>query len=307
MRGDPSPAGAFAGAFLAFAAAARREVEATLDALLPPADEPPRRLHQAMRYSVFAGGKRVRPVLTLLAGEPLGGARRPLLAAGGAVELIHTYSLIHDDLPALDDDDLRRGKPTVHRQFDEATAILAGDALLTCGLTALAAIAEMPDTARAAAVRMVGEAIGTRGMIGGQTMDLEVERQWPQDAAGALERIHRGKTGALVKAALRLGGLVAGADAGVDARLDELGERVGLMFQIGDDILDVEGSRAALGKTPGKDAAARKLTYPGLFGLEESRRRLQRLRDESLALARELGDEGGLLASLVHYLASRDR
>jgi hypothetical protein len=214
--------------FPAFLAEVRPAVDAALDALLPAAETPPGRLHEALRYAVFAGGKRFRPSLVLLAGARCGAPRERLLPGAAAIELIHTYSLVHDDLPALDDDALRRGRPTVHRAFDEATAILAGDALLTLGLTTLAARpASVPAAARAAAVAMVGEAIGTGGMIGGQAEDLAAESAWPADAAGALDRIHLGKTAALIGAALRLGGLYAGAGAEVDAALAGLGRRLG--------------------------------------------------------------------------------
>jgi geranylgeranyl pyrophosphate synthase len=281
-------------------------VDASLDALLPAADAPPAVLHEAMRYSVLAPGKRLRPALTLLAGEALGAPRDALLPGGCALELIHTYSLIHDDLPALDDDDLRRGRPTLHRQFDEATAILAGDALLTLGLTLLASEpASVPAEARRRAVELVGTAIGTGGMIGGQVEDLAAERQWPAEPAAALERIHRGKTGALLTAALRLGGVLASAGPTEDAWLLTLGERLGLMFQIADDILDVEGSAAQLGKSAGKDAAARKLTFPGLYGIAESRRRLAALRGEALEVAAELPGPPALWSGLIEFLASR--
>jgi geranylgeranyl diphosphate synthase type II len=292
--------------FRSWLSALRPEVDAALDALLPRAGDPPARLHEAMRYSVFAGGKRVRPALAVLAGETWGAARATLLAPAAALELIHTYSLVHDDLPALDDDDLRRGRPTVHRQYDEATAILAGDALLTLGLTALAS---EPATAtagvRRAAVALVGRAIGTAGMIGGQMEDIAAERQWPVDAAAALESIHRGKTGALLVASLQLGGLHAGAGEAGLALLRELGERVGLMFQIADDVLDVEGSAEQLGKTAGKDAAHRKLTFPGLYGVEESRRRLAALHAEAVALVGELPAARERWMGLLGYLVSR--
>ena len=299
---DPAAAARFRG----WLAALRPEVEAALDALLPPAAAAPVRLHAAMRYSVFAGGKRVRPALAVLAGETWGADRASLLPAAAALELIHTYSLVHDDLPALDDDDLRRGRPTVHRQFDEATAILTGDALLTLGLTTLACEpAAAPAAVRRAAVELVGAAIGTGGMIGGQMEDLEAERRWPDDAAAALESIHRGKTGALLTASLRLGGLVADAGAAAGQLLQALGERLGLMFQIADDVLDVEGSAEELGKTAGKDAAHRKLTFPGLYGVAESRRRLEALRAEALALVAKLPAQRELWAGLLDYLAAR--
>jgi len=296
-----------AGTWQAFVAAARPAIERELDRRLPPESERPVRLHAAMRYSVFAGGKRLRPALVLAAGEAFGAGRERLLAPAAAVELIHTYSLVHDDLPALDDDDLRRGRPTLHRRFDEATAILAGDALLTLGLTLLALEpAEAVAERRARAVALVGEAAGTGGMIGGQEEDLEAERAWPADAARALERIHRGKTGALLVASLRLGAVHAGASAAEETLLTRFGERVGLMFQVADDILDVEGSAGELGKTPGKDAEARKLTWPGLYGLAASHAKLEELAAEARSFAASLPEAGGLFRSLIDFLSSRD-
>ena len=294
--------------FLEYLAELRPGVDATLDRLLPAESEEPERLHAAMRYSVFAGGKRVRPGLVVLAGEVYGAPRETLLPAAAAMEMIHTFSLVHDDLPALDDDDLRRGRPTVHRQFDEALAILAGDALLNHSLTCLAgepagSTAEM----RARAVLVAGAAVGTAGMIGGQVADLEAERRWPEHPELALERIHRRKTGSLLVASLLLGGIYAEVGDDEERLLRRLGEALGLLFQIGDDLLDVEGSTAALGKTAGKDAAARKLTYPGLYGIAESRRRLKMVVDEALVLAAQLPRRQDTVCSLVRYLEGRDR
>ncbi len=294
--------------FPAFLAELRPRIDAVLDRLLPAETAAPERLHQAIRYSVFAGGKRIRPALVAAAGEVFGAPAETLLEAGSALEMIHTYSLIHDDLPALDDDDLRRGRPTLHRRYGEATAILAGDALLTLGLTTLATHPmSSPGERRRRAVEMVGYGIGTLGMIGGQVADLEAEDRWPDDAPAVLEAIHRRKTGALLTACLRLAGIHAGASADDDRRLSELGGAIGLIFQIADDILDVEGTSGALGKTAGKDAATRKLTYPGLYGLEEAKRMLEQTRDQALALAARLPADGGLFPSLVHYLSTRDR
>ncbi len=294
--------------FRAFAAALHPEIEAALDELLPAAGAPPARLHAAMRYSVFAGGKRIRPALAVLAGETYGAGRADLLPGAAALELIHTFSLVHDDLPALDDDDLRRGRPTVHREFDEATAVLVGDALLNLGL---AIIAGRPDGApaerRLRALSVVAEAVGTDGMIGGQMADLEAEEHWPEDAGTALESIHRRKTGALLAAALRLGGITAGAGDLEDARLAALGHQLGLMFQIADDILDVEGTPDILGKSARKDLAARKLTYPALHGLDRSRRMLAAVRDEALAGVADLPAGREMFVSLVDYLSRRDR
>ncbi|HSM49902.1 MAG TPA: farnesyl diphosphate synthase [Thermoanaerobaculia bacterium] len=295
-------------AFREFLASLVALVEVELDRLLPPAAEAPARLHEAMRYAVFAGGKRLRPALVVLGARAAGGSAEKVLPAAAALELIHTYSLVHDDLPALDDDDLRRGRPTVHRRYDEATAILVGDALLTLGLTLLASEpAAVEPERRRAAVALVGRAIGTAGMIGGQAEDLEAERAWPEDAARALERIHRGKTAALIAAACELGALLAGADDALCARLAALGERLGLMFQIADDMLDVVGTTVSLGKTAGKDVRAHKLTYPALHGLARSRAELDRLRRETSEMARGLPPLDGLLESLIDFLARRDR
>lgn len=283
------------------------EVEATLDRLLPAADTQPARIHQAMRYSIFAGGKRVRPALVALTGDLFGIERRDALLGGAALEMIHTYSLIHDDLPPLDNDDLRRGQPTLHRRYDEATAILAGDALLTLGLTTLACHPKgILEERRRRAVEMVGVAVGSLGMIGGQVDDLLAEKQWPEDPEGMLEAIHRRKTGELLCAGLRLAGIYGGADQRTSQHLEVLGFRLGMMFQIADDILDVEGTAGSLGKTAGKDAASRKLTYPGLFGLDASKSLLARRREEALALAAELPVGGGLFPALIDYLATRD-
>lgn len=297
------------GQFAAFLAESGAAVEQELERLLPAAASPPVRLHEAMRYSVLGGGKRLRPALVLLAGRTFGAPAGTLLSGAAAVEMLHTYSLIHDDLPALDDDDLRRGRPTVHRRFDEATAILTGDALLTLGLTLLAELpATLPGAVRARAVALVGTAIGTGGMIGGQVEDLAAEAGWPaspREARAALERIHRGKTGALLAASLRLGGVYAAIGPAEDLILRDLGETVGLLFQVRDDILDVEGSASTLGKTPGKDAAARKLTYPALFGLDRSRERLKELGEEAKERIGALPRERETWLSLVSFLDRR--
>ncbi len=297
--------------FLGFLDSARPEIDDALDRLVPSATDRPARLHEAMRYSVFAGGKRVRPALVLLTGEALGAPRDALLVGGAALEMIHTYSLIHDDLPALDDDDLRRGKPTAHRKFDEATAILAGDALLTLGLTTLAAAPESIDSAkRQRACALVGRAIGSLGMIGGQVDDLAAENAWPEDTADAadlLESIHRRKTGELLNVSLRLAGVYSGVAGDIDRKLEDLGDAIGLLFQIGDDVIDVEGTDEQLGKTAGKDADVKKLTYPGLFGLAAAKERLETVRARAHDLARSLPSGPGHFPSLIDYLATRDR
>jgi geranylgeranyl pyrophosphate synthase len=293
--------------FTEFLRAVKPKVEETLDRLLPSAAVPPQRLNTAIRYAIFAGGKRVRPALVVLSGESLGATRDDLLPGAAALEMVHTFSLVHDDLPALDNDDLRRGRPTVHRAFDESTAILAGDALLNLGLGTLADEPQVvPAERRALAVSLVARAIGTDGMLGGQVADLEAEASWPEDAQAALESIHRRKTGALLTASVRLGGLYAGAAQADDAALTRLGQCIGLLFQIGDDILDVERSTEELGKTAGKDAASSKLTYPGLYGVEESKSKLSSVAAEALDLAHGLSGGAGLFPSLVSYLVSRD-
>ncbi len=294
--------------FTQFARDLREHVDGALDRLLPPASAAPARLHEAVRYSVFAGGKRVRPVLVVLAGETFGAPRDACLIGGAALEMAHTFSLVHDVLPSLDNDDLRRGQPTVHRQFDEATAVLVGDALLNLGLqTLMEEPAAMAADRRLRASVLVAEAIGTHGMIGGQMADLEAEREWPAAPEAALDSIHERKTGALLTAALRVGGAYAGVRRAEDALLLTLGRCVGMLFQIGDDILDVEGESAILGKTAGKDHDARKLTYPSLHGVDGSRTILAQVRDEAMTLIEELPSSRRLFRSLVDYLCNRDR
>ncbi|MBY4599497.1 polyprenyl synthetase family protein [bacterium BD-1] len=241
-----------------------QSVEARLESELPRGDESPERLHLAMRHAVLGGGKRLRPMLVYAAGCATGADETLLDAPAAAVELVHAYSLVHDDLPAMDDDDLRRGRPTVHVAFDEATAILAGDALQALAFTALANETRAGAGLRVAWLAALADAAGARGMCGGQALDM--------DGTGAtlalpeLERLHALKTGALIRAAVRLGALAGHADAGTLARLDEFAAALGLAFQIRDDILDIEASSEQLGKTAGKDQAQAKSTYPALLG-----------------------------------------
>lgn len=299
--------------FPSFLSALRPEVDAALDRLLPAAETAPEEIHDAMRYSVFAGGKRVRPALVVLAGEAWGGAREELLAGGAALEMVHTFSLIHDDLPALDDDDLRRGRPTLHRARGEAMAVLAGDALLNRAFEVLGREpASAPPERRLQAVNLVAAAVGTAGMIGGQVFDLQHEGALDGDdrpshraSARALERIHRLKTGALIEASTRLGGVHAGAGPEGVEQLGRIGAELGLLFQIGDDILDEVGSSKDLGKTPGKDRQAGKLTYPGLYGLEAARKQAARAADRCLALIEGLPSRRELFRALVAFLVHR--
>jgi geranylgeranyl diphosphate synthase type II len=245
-------------------------VDAELDRLVPPETALPESIHRAMRYSLFAGGKRIRPILCLEAARAVADAPDGIAAAACALEFIHTYSLIHDDLPALDNDDYRRGKLTSHKVFGEAMAILAGDALLTLAFQVLAAM-DAPAERKARMMAELATAAGTvGGMIGGQVADLEGEGKPP--TAVLLESIHRAKTGALLRASLRLGAIGAGATTEQYQALSAYGRHVGLAFQIVDDILDVEESSAALGKTAGKDAQQHKITFPAVYGVEESRR-----------------------------------
>ncbi len=289
-----------------------RRVDEALVRVLPEASDhglTPARLASAMRYSVMAGGKRLRPMLCLLSAEACGGASSVEMAlpSACALELIHTYSLIHDDLPAMDDDDLRRGRPTCHKAFDEATAILAGDALLTLAFEVVAS-SSVPAEAALACVRVLAEAAGAAGMVGGQMADLQAETQEQAEATvEALEAIHRRKTGALLCAALRMGAIVAGADAECHAALDRYGRAVGLAFQIVDDLLDVEGDETKLGKRVGKDSGLGKWTYPGLLGIEGSRRRARQLADEAVAALAPLGSSGDRLRALALDLLERDR
>ncbi len=281
----------------------RNEIEAALDQLLPPDDAPPASIHRAMRYSVFAGGKRIRPILCLEAARVFQPEAMAAIRVACAFEFIHTYSLIHDDLPALDNDDLRRGKPTCHKKFGEAIAILAGDALLTLAFETLA-MAPMEPARRVAVIREVANAAGTiNGMVGGQVADLEAEGK--EIAPQMLEYIHRSKTAALIRASVAAGALCGGAGEADVARLRRFGENIGWAFQVVDDILDVEESSAALGKTAGKDQAQRKATYPALYGLEKSRRMAQELATRAVGELAAYGERAGRLRELAEFLVLR--
>ena len=281
----------------------RIAVDAALDRLLPAESEQPPSIHRAMRYSVFAGGKRVRPMLCLESARIFSADINAALYPACAIEMIHTYSLIHDDLPALDNDDLRRGKPTCHKKFGEATAILAGDALLTL---AFETIGNTPvDPGRGVAiVKEVASAAGTvNGMVGGQVADLEAEGK--RISAEMLEYIHKSKTAALIRASVTAGALCAGAsDPDVD-RLRSFGAAIGWAFQVTDDILDVEESSAALGKTAGKDVAQQKATYPAIHGLQRSHEIAQELARKAIAELQPFGEKAGRLREIAEYLVLR--
>jgi geranylgeranyl diphosphate synthase type II len=304
VTAEPAPAALEAAAALA---AMREEVDAALDDALPPEAAWPATIHRAVRYSLFAGGKRIRPALVIAAGEAVGGSRAELLPLACAVEMIHTYSLIHDDLPAMDDDDLRRGKPTSHKVFGEAIAILAGDALLTRAFELMAGVPEGCDEPRlrrrVRATAILGEACGTTGLIGGQVMDLESEGC--SIGAADLERLHRAKTGALLAACVRGGAILGGADEAGLERLARYASAIGLAFQVVDDVLDATGDAAHLGKTAGKDEAARKATYVSVHGLDRASQLAASLREEALDAVAPLGQRGELLAAIARLIVDR--
>ena len=284
----------------------RAATDAALERLLPPPTQYPESIHRAMRHSVFAGGKRLRPILCLEAARMVAGSLPPgIEEVGCALEMLHTYSLIHDDLPALDNDDLRRGQPTCHKAFGEATAILAGDALQTHAYQVLARL-RCPAERRVRIVEEVARGTGTiEGMIGGQVMDLEAERTRPD--AQTLEYIHRSKTGALITASLVAGGIYAGADQPQLARLRDFGRAIGLAFQIADDVLDVTQSTEQLGKTAGKDTAVEKATYPALFGVEGSMKKAEALVDSGCAALDPFGPRADILKQLARFLVERKK
>jgi geranylgeranyl diphosphate synthase type II len=287
-----------------YLAESKKLVDAYLEKLLPSVNEEPATIHKAMRHSVFAGGKRVRPILVLASGESLAGNREVLFTLGAAIEMMHTYSLIHDDLPALDNDDLRRGVPTCHKVFGEAMAILAGDSLMTRCYQVLADLPGIPDSTRINIIREVAAATGTvRGMIGGQVVDLESEGK--SVSLDVLEYIHQSKTGALLRACVRCGGMAAGAKAAELQALTEFGNKIGLVFQIVDDILDVTSSSEILGKTAGKDEKVKKATYPAFYGIEASREKARELTTSALEAIRDFGAEAECLRSLATFIISR--
>ena len=281
------------------------EVNLWLDCLVPSDTVPPQQLHQAMRYSLLAGGKRLRPTLVLASGEAFGAEADDLMPAACAIEMIHTYSLIHDDLPAMDNDDLRRGRPTCHKAFGEAVAILAGDALLTQAFRVLASDAPGRNPERQVRViREFATAAGTvEGMIGGQMADIENEGK--QVDSSTLEYIHRSKTGALITAPVVVGGLIAGASDEQIEKLRAYGERIGLAFQIADDMLDVTSTSEQLGKTPGKDQAARKATYPAIHGMAASEARARELVNEAVEVASSLRVDSRILEELARFIIAR--
>jgi geranylgeranyl diphosphate synthase, type II len=285
-------------------AAARRQIDAALDRYT----EFPRgcsdRLRDAIRYSLLAPGKRLRPTLVLFAAEACGSTWEATIPAACAVEMIHCYSLIHDDLPAMDDDDLRRGRPTCHKAFDEATAILAGDALLTQAFEVVATDVRPPEVA-ARCCAALGKAAGATALVGGQADDLELQNSVGDLAT--LEYIHSRKTGAMFLVSLQLGGFIADADETRQAAIEQFGRKIGLAFQIADDLLDVQGDEATMGKRVGKDSEHGKLTFPSIMGIAESQQRAQRLIDEACAALEPLGEKRAGLEALARYVVERNQ
>ena len=278
-------------------------VDAALERFLPPETEAPATIHRAMRYSVFAGGKRLRPVLVIAGAEAVGGAMDAVLPAACAMELIHTYSLVHDDLPAMDNDDFRRGRPTNHKVFGDAMAILAGDGLLTLAFRLLGEHAAAGAEGLREVLIDIAEAAGTRGMVGGQVADIEAERK-PVNAE-MLDFIHLRKTAALIRTSLRVGAQLSGATPAQMRALSVAGGSLGLAFQVVDDLLDVEGTTEELGKTAGKDQAQQKATYPAVHGLDASRARARQLIDEADAALASLGPAADPIRALGRFIVDR--
>ncbi|MBO8142854.1 MAG: polyprenyl synthetase family protein [Firmicutes bacterium] len=285
-------------------------IEATMAKLLPGEDVEPPVIHRAMRYSSLGGGKRLRGILAVSACRAAGGREETALPLAAALEMIHAYSLVHDDLPCMDDDDMRRGKPANHKVFGEAMAVLAGDALLTRGFWVLGRLPELTGVAGETALailREVSEAAGTSGLIGGQVLDVEAEGRAAILAVEHLEGIHRRKTGALFRASVLSGALLGGAPAEKLQPFAAYAEALGLLFQIVDDILDVVGDARAMGKGVGRDRRRDKATYPALLGLDGAQEMARREAERALEAARELGAQGDVLGALVEYVHRRDR
>ena len=279
-------------------------IEAELDRLIPAESSPPTTVHKAIRWSLFAGGKRLRPALLLAVGDTFGATTEQLLASACALEMIHTYSLIHDDLPSMDDDDLRRGRPTCHIRFGEATATLAGDALQTLAFQTIAEDVNLAAETRVLVISELARGAGTPlGMVAGQAQDLEAESR--AVTTGELQQIHRLKTGALILAAARCGAIIAAGTKEEIEVISEYAGNLGLLFQITDDLLDVTASAKDLGKTPGKDARSQKATYPALYGIESARQRALRVHQEACASLERLARPTFLLQAIADFILQR--
>ena len=290
----------------AYAASRVKRILAALDRYTPSAETPPTTLHEAMRYSLFAGGKRIRPLLCLAAAEAVGGDGDTVLPVACAIEMIHTFSLIHDDLPALDNDDLRRGLPTSHKKYGEAMAILAGDALHTLAFAVIAAHQTARDPLRIVrSVQIVAEACGASGMVGGQVDDMHYEKR-ADVTPEILRGIHAGKTGALLNASLLTGAILSGATPAQESALQIYGDHIGVSFQIVDDILDVTGTEEKIGKPAGSDVKNDKATYPKLFGLEKSGQMAQEAVQIALSALSDFGESAAPLRAFATYIIRRD-
>lgn len=283
-----------------------RLVDEALDQFLPQAKTRPATIHEAMRYSLFAGGKRLRPILCLAAAEACGGSVEKALPPAAAVECLHTYTLVHDDLPCMDDDDLRRGMPTCHVKYGEGIAVLTGDALLTIAFEILAQTPASPRYGVGAYVTELAVASGSRHLIGGQVLDLEGEGSDVLLTPAQLRYLHESKTAALLTASIRLGGMTANATPAKLAALTDYGQALGLAFQVIDDILDVTQTSEKLGKSAGKDVAAAKSTYPALFGLEKSRKEAARLTKKAHDALKPFAKKGERLHEIADYLLDRE-
>jgi len=289
-----------------FFADVSREVDGTLDTIIPKADVEPTRLHEAIRWSVFAGGKRIRPAILMATGRTFGVSSEQLANTSAAVEMIHTYSLIHDDLPSMDDDELRRGKATCHKQFGEATAILAGDVLQTLAFKAIADDETLTAEIRLILISLLAEAAGTpAGMVSGQQLDLDAEGR--ELSIGEIETIHGQKTGALISAAALSGAIIGNAANNELGAIESYSTSLGLLFQITDDLLDVTQATETLGKTAGKDAVAEKATYPGHYGVEETKAMASTVRDEACDALSHVEKDTTLLIELADFVLSRTR
>ena len=288
----------------AYASQQRKKIDKALDFFLPKSSILPKTLHKSMRYSLFAGGKRLRPILCLAAAEACGGDPENALPAACAVECIHTYSLIHDDLPCMDDDDMRRGKPTNHKVFGEPIAVLAGDALLTLAFEIIGSAKSNKQYTTGDMVKELAVTSGSRHLVGGQVLDLEGENQ--EISPRTLQFIHQSKTAALLTSSLKLGAMASGATNKKVESLEEFGQCTGLAFQVIDDILDVTQSSETLGKSAGKDEAVNKATYPAIHGLKKSKKLAEKLTSKAINALKPFKSKGRRLEELAHYLLDRE-
>jgi geranylgeranyl diphosphate synthase, type II len=279
-------------------------VDSALDNYLPKATEPPTVVHEAMRYSALDGGKRIRPILTLAACEAVGGNTEAVLPAACAIECIHTFSLIHDDLPCMDDDDYRRGRPTSHRVYGEAMALLAGDALFAFAFQLISKLHEVPSEAALEVMRLIAEATGTGGMVGGQVLDMLAQGE--EMNISAVEQIHRLKTGALLEASVLTGGILGGGSKKQISALSDYGKNIGLAFQIADDVLDLKGDSEKLGKSTGSDLRMQKATYPSLIGMEKSEEAMNKAMNDAIEALSTFDEKADPLRLIAKFVVERE-